>query len=106
MIELNELAKECREIAKKREEHGLKSDTLNCLKHCAGEVVEANEAYNDWTFLDTPKEDMKRAYAEELADIIICTLIAAANDNIDIEMAISEKVVKNSLRAEGVGDKL
>ena len=106
MIDLNELARESQEIAKKRAEHGLKSDTLTCLKHCAGEVVEANKAYNDWTFLDTPKDDMKKAYAEELADVIICILIAAANDNLDIEMAISEKVMKNRLRAEGVGDKL
>ena len=100
MIDLNELAKESQKIAQKRAEHGLKSDTMTCLKHCAGEVIEAVEAYKDY-----PPVNLYD-YASELADVIICVLIAAANDNLDIEMAISEKVAKNRLRAEGLGDKL
>lgn len=118
MIDLNDISKTSQEIAKKREKHGLGADTITCLKHCSGEVCEALQAFNEWqedlkfgvvsmgvTDPDWQK-DYKNEYGSELADIIICVLIAAANSNIDIEKAIAEKVAKNKKRAEGTGDKL
>ena len=45
-------------------------------------------------------------YAEELADVVICVLIAAYDDNIDIEAAINSKMQKNAQRAALEGDKL
>lgn len=117
MLDLNELAKQSQEIAKKREKHGLGADTPNCLKHCAGEVIESLVAFDEWqedlkfgavsmgvTDPDWQK-DYKQEYAGELADIIVCALIAAANSNIDIEYALINCVEKNRKRAEGIGDK-
>ena len=48
----------------------------------------------------------KEDYAEELADVVICVLIAAYEDNIDIEQAINSKMQKNAQRAALEGDKL
>ena len=117
MLDLNELAKQSQEIAKQRAKHGLGADTTTCLKHAAGEVAEAIIAFDEWqtdlrfgrismgvTDPDWQK-DYKREYAGELADIIVCTLIAAANNNIDIEQALNDCVEKNRKRANGVGDK-
>ncbi len=113
MLDLNELAKQSQEIAKKRAEHGLDADTTGCLKHCAGEVIEALDAFDEWqTDLKLGNDypdwyvDYKKEYAGELADIIICALIAAANSNIDIEQALKDCIEKNRKRAECTGDKL
>ena len=117
MIALNDLANKSLEIAKKRSQHGLAADTTTCLKHCAGEVIEALDAFNEWQNdlmfgsvslgVTDPgfQKDYKKEYSDELADIIVCALIAAANSNIDIEMAISNCVEKNNKRASGIGDK-
>ena len=117
MLDLNELAKLSHDIAKEREKHGLGADTVTCLKHCAGEVCEALQAFNDWQVdlrfanvsmgVTDPdwQKNYKKDYSLELADVIICVLIAAANSNIDIEMALTECVEKNRKRAEGIGDK-
>ena len=117
MLDLNELAKQSQEIAKQRARHGLGADTTGCLKHCAGEVIEALDAFDEWqtdlrfgnvSMGVTGPEwyvDYKKEYAGELADIIICALIAAANSNIDIEQALKDGVEKNRKRAEGTGDK-
>lgn len=117
MLDLNELARQSQVIAKQRAKHGLGADTSTCLKHCSGEVIEALQAFNDWQVdlrfanvsmgVTDPdwQKDYKQEYAGELADIIVCTLIAAANGNIDIEQALYDCVEKNRKRANGVGDK-
>ncbi len=99
MIDINQMSAQAFEIAEKRgqykhDEH----DTTRALKHCAGEVVEAVEAYNDWTFLDTPKTDKKAEFTSELADIIMCVLSIAGAENIDIEKALKDCIVKNERR--------
>ena len=117
MIDLNRLSKISKEIAEKRSEHGLPIDTVGVLKWLSGEVCEALQAFNDWQvdlrFADVSmgvtdpdwQHDYKKEYAGELADIIVCALIAAANSNIDIEKALTDCVEKNRKRAEGTGDK-
>lgn len=104
MIDLNKLSKEAYIVAKKRELNGakIKADTISMLKHCAGEVIEAQEAFMLWKY-DAHEESK---YAEELADVIICALIAAKLDGIDIERAISLKMQINAQRAAMQGDKL
>lgn len=104
MIDLNEFAQGAMQTAKKREAKGqLKSDTMSILKHCAGEVVEAMEAFDEYRFLG---DDMsyielnKSQFADELADIITCALIAAANEDINIEAALLRVQKKNARRAE------
>lgn len=127
MIELNELSKKALEIANKRKENGAKIDTetVKMLKHCATEVVEATEAFVDYKGMkqltnngkdfegfeepdvveETFNED-KTNFAFELGDIISCTLIIAANENIDIEKVLLDCTEKNRKRAEKIGDKL
>lgn len=109
MIDLNKLSGESQEIARKRAEHGLKADTLTCLKHCAGEVVEATEAFCELqcaTKTEFALGDYFIKLCDEISDVIICALIVAANEGIDIEKAIVKKIAQNRKRAEGTGDKL
>ena len=111
MIDLNRCAADALKVAIKRK-------LKNILKHTATEVVEAQEAYTrykteykciddgcmqDNVCAQSLKTDIKDLYADELADIIICALIAAAQDNIDIEKAVTKKMAKNELRAV-IGD--
>ena len=102
-VNLNELAKNCLMVARKREENGanIKTDTMSMLKHCAGEVVEATEAFSTVT-----DETSRKAFSSELADIICCVLIIAGHEEIDIAEALSSCMTKNAKRAYGEGDKL
>ena len=104
MINLNEHATEAQTIAiNRRLKKGIEYKTPAILKHCAGEVCEAVEAYNEYKF--EPYELKKEKLAGELADIITCALIAAANEDIDIEKALQECQQKNEARAmEGQND--
>lgn len=101
-MKLNEVAENAYKTALKRQHDGRNVKVAEILKHCAGEVIEAQEAYILWKYgaYDTSK------YAEELADVILCALIAAGHDEIDIEKAVNDKMHKNAQRAEMQGDKL
>ncbi|MBD5442111.1 MAG: hypothetical protein HDR34_01690 [Treponema sp.] len=84
MIDLNKLARYALKTAIKREKKGqLKSDTMLILKHCAGELCEATEAFFNWIYFkrDRNKENL----ADELADVMTCALIAAEREGVDIE---------------------
>lgn len=98
---VNELSKLCYEIALKRQNNG-GAKVADILKHLAGEVVEAQEAFILWKY---DAHDPNK-YAEELADVIFCALIAAGRDEIDIKKAIADKLEKNKKRAQGLGDKI
>lgn len=98
MINLNEHAQKAQEIAFNRwEKKGVGYNTPSILKHCAGEVCEAVEAYSDYLFENSKVRRDK--LAGELADIITCALIAAANEYIDIEKALQDCQQKNEVRA-------
>ena len=87
------------EIAEKRGQYKHDGqDVLRGLKHCAGEVLEANEAYNDWSFIN--KDEGKEKFADELADIIMCVLSICGAEHIDIENAIARKMLINEGRAK------
>lgn len=103
MIELNKIAYNALKTAKEREKKGqLKSDTMSILKHCAGEVCEATDAYARWCEIDDENvnKSLKTAFADEVADIITCALIAAAQEGVDIELALLRVQEKNARRAE------
>lgn len=104
MIDLNEHAQKAQEIAFNRwKKKGVEYHTPAILKHCAGEVCEAVEAYDQYLYEYI--ESRRNKLAEELADIITCALIAAANEDIDIERALQECQQKNEARAmEGSND--
>lgn len=96
MLNINDLAEQAHTLAERR---GYKTDVFSCLKHCAGEVteaVEANTIYNR-----TGEKADQNHLAEELADIIICALTASAEEEIDIERAVNEAMLKNARRAYG-----
>lgn len=119
MIELNEFSQKAYEIGVKRAQKGQiedPCDTEAMLKHCAGEVVEATIAYKDWDEVgrlsdyDCTVEKINRIdeiarrltdFAGEIADVIMCCLIVAKNENIDIETALQACLEKNRKRAEG-----
>lgn len=132
-IDLNQFAEQAYLIAKKRQENGAKlsCDTDKMLKHCAGEVIEATEAYTNYREIKNLAEDLtatdldekwesqeepdvceeyykecESKFSSELADIITCVLIIAHNEGIDITGALVECTEKNNKRAEMVGDKL
>lgn len=98
MINLNEHAKKAQEIAFNRwYKNDVEYSTPAILKHCAGEVCEAVEAYSDYLYEDS--KGRRNELAAELADIITCALIAAANEEIDIEKALQDCQQKNEARA-------
>ena len=97
MIDLNEHAQKAQEIAFNRwKKKGVDYHTPAILKHCAGEVCEAVEAYDQYLYEYI--QSRRNKLAEELADIITCALIAAANEDIDIERALQECQQKNEAR--------
>ena len=100
MLNLNDLAEQSLAIARQR---GLNTNTISTLKHCAGEVVEATEAFVHEQMADIgySAELYKVAFASELADIIICALTASAKEGINIEKAVNEAMMKNAQRAYG-----
>ena len=102
-MNLNEAAAKAYQSARQREKNVVPVKIGDILKHCAGEVIEAATAREYMIMQDY---DNKHAYGEELADVIICALIAAANDGVDIEKAIKEKIKINEQRAAMQGDKL
>lgn len=119
MISLNELARNSLLTAERRERNGasIRTDTLSMLRHCAGEVVEAAEAYKAYkdsgivtVSPDGSKvsygEDEKEAFAAELADVICCVLIISGKEDIDIAAALSQCMGRNAERIFGQGDKL
>lgn len=98
MINLNDVAEQAYLLAKQRQ---LDTDVLSTLKHCAGEVVEATEAYTK--LQSTPSPNQAEVFIHdtglELADIIICALTASVKLDIDIEASINEAMQKNARRA-------
>lgn len=101
MSSLNNHAQVALKIAKKRSsKEGTKLDSIELLKHAAGEVIEATEAYNN--YFNHGEDHYKKDLAGELADIITCTLIVAAMNRIDIEDALKICQIKNYNRAKDV----
>ena len=106
MIDLNKLSTDAYIVAKKRELNGafIKTAPINILKHCAGEVMEATEAYCDYAYEMTDENEEK--FQNEVADIMVCCLIMSGYMQFDIESALNRVMEKNRLRAEKQGDKL
>ena len=93
-MNLNEASQKAYEIARKR---GINETTFEALKHCAGEVLEAVESYT--RFVYSPKEEAD-SFPDELADIIINVLSICGAEKIDIEQAISRKMLINEGRVK------
>lgn len=110
-MDLNESANECYKIALERfsKWHNVTSpiNNIGMLKHLAGEVVEATQAFQKWSSEGDNEDDfadlqeLKNDYELELADVIICALILAHGSQIDIERAVMKGIKKNEERAFG-----
>lgn len=102
-MDLKSASEKAYEIAEKRGQYKKDGqDVLRGLKHCAGEVLEANEAYNNWSYINKDDlKDLKEMFADELADVIMCVLSICGAEHIDIENAMWRCFVKNAERAEG-----
>lgn len=99
-MNLNKASEKAFEIAQKRNQYKFDDrDVARGLKHCAGEVIEACEAHNNWTFLGTVLDtDLKQAFEDELADVIMCILSICGFEHIDIEKAMKRCFEKNEKR--------
>lgn len=99
MIKLNLLSEQAKKVAIAR---GLGTDTLKCLKHCAGEVVEASASLINWTYGKGEENltELKKDFEGELADIIMCCLVICGAEDINIEKALVECYNKNKARAK------
>lgn len=97
MLDLNYLCNMAYENARKRAEHEptIRIDVRNTLKHCAGEVTEATEAY---VRFHLKEDETKEDFADELADIVCCVLTICGQLNIDIELALTKCMEKNFRR--------
>lgn len=113
MLDLNKLSLKSYSIAKEREKNGaVKADVMSILKHCAGEVTEATEAFCDWRN-NADKESRifnLQDLQSELADIINCVLIINGSlsevVSTDLENALLSTIQRQEWRALGCGDKL
>lgn len=110
MIDMNKMAKQSFEIARRRQMNGMKGslNTIPMLKYCAGEVVEAAESYNNFKLAANVLSEKinQRQFASELGDIMCCVMIIAHAENINLEQIIQDSIHKNRKRAEGTGDKI
>lgn len=109
MIDLNKAAKECYDIAVKRCDAGLNvpnpDDTFGLLKGCAGEILEAHEAYSNYAYwasggnLGKPlKDHLSKELGLELADIVVYVLLVAHHCSIDMEKMLTLAIEKNRKR--------
>lgn len=119
MIDLNEMAQSALEIAKGRAIENVDTHTL--LKHCATEVVEAARVYTNVEMSEGIKKrvaaddelpdgtleeassffaQFHERFAGEVVDVVMCALIIAAQEEIDIEEELRKRLEKNKRRAE------
>ena len=97
-MDLNAAKEKAFNTAKERGQYKFDgSDTFRALKHAAGEIVEANEEYNNWSLFDN-NEGKREAFENELADVVICILSICGYEQIDIEKAIVRKMKINEKR--------
>jgi NTP pyrophosphatase (non-canonical NTP hydrolase) len=93
---LNELCKTAHKIAQE-------VNTVSELIHCSVNVRETAKAYVKYVTERT--NETKCLFVSGLADVVVCCMIIAAHEDIDIEKAIEDCVEKNRKRAEGMGGK-
>lgn len=109
MIDLNKAAKECYDIAVKRCDagHNVPSpdDTFGLLKGCAGEVLEVQDAFYNYSYwtgggnLGKPlKDHLCKELGLELADVFVYVLLIAQHCGIDMEKMLTLAIEKNRKR--------
>lgn len=99
-LDLESLGAECAELADARAVRGdLRNPTpTETLKHCAGEVVEAMQAYTD--FAQIPAIETRRAMVDEIGDVFACLLTFCHKTDISPSDAILSAIKKNRERED------
>ena len=88
-MDLKKASEKAYEIAQKR---GIHEDTIQALKHCAGELLEAVEAYTRFVYSGREEAD---TFPEEIADVVMCIFSICGAENIDLEKALNSVFEKN-----------
>lgn len=96
-MNLTELSKDAYKIAQLRNQVKQTDSVVSSVKYLAGEMIELTEAASE-NFVKPNLENLNHL-SEELADVIICTCSIAAQCGVDIEKAVSDKMIKNLDRA-------
>lgn len=78
-------------------------NTVTMLVRCSAEMHDAAKAYVKHVTERT--NETKRHFASKLVDIVVCCMIVAEHEGVDLENALVDCIEKNRKRAEGVGDK-
>ena len=75
------------------------------LKHCAGEVVEAADAYREYVNkLECVEDEDERTlvsvrpFSLELADVVMCCLIMAELNGVNMELTLLERCLEKNKR--------
>lgn len=113
-VSLTELAERAWWAIKERAQNGaaVSSDAVGTMKHAAGEVVEAVEAYYQWLKADgKDRPFVKRLFAKEVADVVVCCLVAindmfGGDADFSFEQVLEDTVALQERRAAKEGDKL
>lgn len=92
---INNLAEEAFNVSAERgrKEAHISTDSESLLKHAAGEIVEASFTYAQ------PEEQKKEVLLEEVSDAIMCLLILAHKEGLDIQEGLLACLNKNKRRA-------
>ena len=88
-MDLKKASEKAHEIAQKR---GLNENTIQALKHCAGELLEAVVAYTRFGYSGREEAD---TFPEEIADVVMCIFSICGAENIDLEKALNSVFEKN-----------
>ncbi len=104
---LNEVAQKAFGYAEKRAKNeGLENplDVIAMCRHASGELFEVIDAFNRLQCvqcsLEEDYDEGKVAFADEIADVIMCALIIAAGQGVDVQSALEKCLEKNRQRAE------
>ena len=96
-MNLTELSKDAYKIAQLRNQVKQTDSVVSSVKYLAGEMIELTEAASE-NFVKPNPENLNHL-SEELADVIICACSIAAQCGVNIEKAVSDKMIKNLDRA-------
>ncbi len=110
-MNINDVAKKAFAYARQRQvKEGIESpsDIVAMCRHASSELFEVIDAYKKWqakacspnVFFDKDVNSAKSAFADEVADVIMCGLIMASAQGVDIEAALEKCLEKNRKRAE------
>ena len=107
MIDLKKVSAYALNIAKARKVDKVDKPggTVRMLKYCAGEVVEAADAYREYVNAlecveneDEMTLESVRPFSMELADVVMCCLIIAELNGVNMELALLERCLEKNKR--------